>query len=164
MGRPDIGRPLFHFYSKYPSKVSMTSSFDKPYDHPLLLNNPQRSASKLNRNEKLIHLHHCRGAGWKTIKMILAADPSLTTLFTKTYAEWKEILTIPNDKLQLFLADLHSYNTIAPRISSISARPTGCRYAITASVSSAAAVSLGARTEKCARSIAAACTGRVRIW
>ena len=111
MGRPDIGRPLFHFYSMSPSKVSKTS-FDKLYDHPLLLNNPQRSVSKLNRNEKLIHLHHCRGAGWKTIKMILAADPSLTSLFTKTYAEWKEILSIPNDKIQLFLSDLHAYNTI----------------------------------------------------
>src|SRR5918994_646626 len=50
-----------------------------------------------------------------------------------------------------------------PRISSISTRPTGCRYAITARVSSVAALSLGARTENCARSSAAACTGRVRI-
>ncbi|MGE7601806.1 DNA-processing protein DprA [Peribacillus sp. NPDC097675] len=65
----------------------------------------------VNKNEKLIHLHHCRGAGWKTIKMITTVDPSLTSLFKMTYAEWKEILPIPSNKIQFFLEDLHSHDT-----------------------------------------------------
>ncbi|MFI8492045.1 DNA-processing protein DprA [Peribacillus butanolivorans] len=66
----------------------------------------------MNRKEKLIHLHHCRGAGWKTIQTILAYNPSLSSLFTTTYTEWAEILPIPSNKLNLFLKDLHSLNTI----------------------------------------------------
>lgn len=72
----------------------------------------QRSVFQLNRKEKLIHLHHCRGAGWKTIKIITSVDPSLTSLFTTTYDEWKRILPIHSDKLRLFYEDLHSRNTI----------------------------------------------------
>ncbi|MEK4535471.1 MULTISPECIES: DNA-processing protein DprA [Peribacillus] len=66
----------------------------------------------MNRKEKLIHLHHCRGAGWKTIQTIMAYNPSLSSLFTTTYTEWAEILPIPSNKLNLFLKDLHSLNTI----------------------------------------------------
>ncbi|MGE7767708.1 DNA-processing protein DprA [Peribacillus sp. NPDC096540] len=66
----------------------------------------------MNRKEKLIHLHHCRGAGWKTIQTIMAFNPSLSSLFTTTYTEWVKILPIPSNKLNLFLKDLHSLNTI----------------------------------------------------
>ena len=66
----------------------------------------------MNKNEKLIHLHHCRGAGWKTIKRIITVDPSLSSLFTTTSAKWKKILPIPSNKLELFLEDLHSHDTI----------------------------------------------------
>jgi DNA processing protein len=66
----------------------------------------------LNRKQKLIHLHHCRGAGWKTIQTITANDPSLSSLFNTSYTEWKKNLPIPTDKLQLFLEDLHSLDTI----------------------------------------------------
>lgn len=65
----------------------------------------------MNTNEKLIHLHHCRGAGWKTIKEIVHNDPLLTSLFTKTYAEWKEIVPIPSNKLRIFFHDLHSIDS-----------------------------------------------------
>ncbi|MGG0411504.1 DNA-processing protein DprA [Peribacillus simplex] len=66
----------------------------------------------MNKKEKLIHLHHCRGAGWKTIQKIMSKDPSLSSLFTKNYVEWAKMLPIPSNKLNLFLKDLHSLNTI----------------------------------------------------
>ncbi|OIK15269.1 DNA-processing protein DprA [Bacillus sp. MUM 13] len=61
-------------------------------------------------NQKLIHLHHCRGAGWKTIKKIISIDPSLQTIFTRTHDEWKQILPLPQNKLTEFYCDLHSIN------------------------------------------------------
>ncbi|WP_285766582.1 DNA-processing protein DprA [Peribacillus sp. SI8-4] len=66
----------------------------------------------MNRIEKLIHLHHCRGAGWKTIQTIMSNDPSLSSLFTTKRNEWVKLLPIPSNKLNLFLKDLHSLNTI----------------------------------------------------
>ncbi|MFJ7507993.1 DNA-processing protein DprA [Peribacillus simplex] len=66
----------------------------------------------MNTKEKLIHLHHCRGAGWKTIKTIMSKDPSLSSLFTTNYVEWAKMLPIPSNKLNLFYKDLHSLNTI----------------------------------------------------
>ncbi|SIQ74322.1 DNA processing protein [Peribacillus simplex] len=66
----------------------------------------------MNKKEKLIHLHHCRGAGWKSIQTIMSIDPSLSSLFTTDYAEWAKMLPIPSNKLNLFFKDLHSLNTI----------------------------------------------------
>ncbi|MET1178005.1 DNA-processing protein DprA [Peribacillus simplex] len=66
----------------------------------------------MNKKEKLIHLHHCRGAGWKSIQTIMSKDPSLSSLFTTDYVEWAKMLPIPSNKLNLFLKDLHSLNTI----------------------------------------------------
>ncbi|MDO7486731.1 DNA-processing protein DprA [Peribacillus frigoritolerans] len=66
----------------------------------------------MNKKEKLIHLHHCRGAGWKTIQAIMSKDPSLSSLFTTNYVEWAKMLPIPSNKLNLFLNDLHSLNSI----------------------------------------------------
>ncbi|MBT2669859.1 DNA-processing protein DprA [Streptomyces sp. ISL-14] len=66
----------------------------------------------MNKQEKLIHLHHCRGAGWKSIQTIMYKDPSLSSLFTTDYVEWAKMLPIPSNKLNLFLKDLHSLNTI----------------------------------------------------
>ncbi|MDQ0879596.1 DNA-processing protein DprA [Peribacillus sp. V2I11] len=66
----------------------------------------------MNTKEKLIHLHHCRGAGWKTIQTIMSKDPSLSSLFTTNYVEWANMLPIPSNKLNLFHKDLHSLNTI----------------------------------------------------
>ncbi|MFJ8243989.1 DNA-processing protein DprA [Peribacillus asahii] len=62
----------------------------------------------MNPKDKLIHLHHCRGAGWKTIQAIVQVDPLLSSLFTKSYAEWKDIVPLPSNKLQMFFRDLHS--------------------------------------------------------
>ncbi|MFF2457463.1 DNA-processing protein DprA [Peribacillus simplex] len=66
----------------------------------------------MNKKQKLIHLHHCRGAGWKSIQTIMSKDPSLSSLFTTDYVEWAKMLPIPSNKLNLFLKDLHSLNTI----------------------------------------------------
>ncbi|MGG0790216.1 MULTISPECIES: DNA-processing protein DprA [Bacillaceae] len=66
----------------------------------------------MNKKEKLIHLHHCRGAGWKSIQTIMSKDPSLSSLFTTDYVEWAKMLPIPSNKLNLFFKDLHSLNTI----------------------------------------------------
>ncbi|MCK2001871.1 DNA-processing protein DprA [[Brevibacterium] frigoritolerans] len=65
----------------------------------------------MNKKEKLIHLHHCRGAGWKTIQAIMSKDPSLSSLFTTNYVEWAKMLPIPSNKLNLFLKDLHSLHS-----------------------------------------------------
>lgn len=66
----------------------------------------------MNPKDKLILLHHCRSVGWKTIQAILKNDPQLTSLFTRSYTEWKEIVPLPPNKLQLFLHDLHSIDII----------------------------------------------------
>lgn len=66
----------------------------------------------MNFKQKLILLHHCRNAGWKTIQAILKRDPQLTSLFTRPYPEWKEIVPLSPSKLQLFLHDLHSLDII----------------------------------------------------
>ncbi|MFY0780305.1 DNA-processing protein DprA [Peribacillus simplex] len=66
----------------------------------------------MNKIEKLIHLHHCRGAGWKTIQKIMSNDPSLSSLFTTKHIEWVKMLPIPSNKLNLFLKDLYSLNVI----------------------------------------------------
>lgn len=66
----------------------------------------------MNKIEKLIHLHHCRGAGWKTIQKIMSNDPSLSSLFTTNHIEWVKMLPIPSNKLNLFLKDLYSLNVI----------------------------------------------------
>ncbi len=66
----------------------------------------------MNLKEKLILLHHCRSVGWKTMQVIMKNDPQLTSLFTKSYSEWKEIVPLPATKLQLFLHDLHSIDIL----------------------------------------------------
>lgn len=66
----------------------------------------------LNFKQKLILLHHCRSVGWKTIQAILKHDPQLSSLFSRSYTEWKEIVPLSPSKLQLFIHDLHSLNII----------------------------------------------------
>ncbi|CAH0346974.1 DNA-processing protein DprA [Bacillus sp. CECT 9360] len=62
----------------------------------------------MNVREKLIHLHHCRGIGWKSIRKVLAHDPSLKNLYNWPLNTWQEILPLTSSKLQLFFKDLHS--------------------------------------------------------
>lgn len=65
----------------------------------------------MDLNERLIHLHHCRGIAWRSIQMILMDDPLLKNIFTKNFSDWQEILPIPLSKLQIFYQDLHSFDT-----------------------------------------------------
>jgi DNA processing protein len=62
----------------------------------------------LEIREKLIHLHHCQGVGWKSIHKILTADPALYNLYNWTEEIWRQILPLPSQKLHQFLKDLHN--------------------------------------------------------
>jgi DNA processing protein len=67
----------------------------------------RRKSMNLFRS-KLIHLQHCRGIGWKSIAAILSFDPSLTRLYQMTFSEFSRILSISENKVRIFLNDLHS--------------------------------------------------------
>ncbi|WP_010282477.1 DNA-processing protein DprA [Bacillus timonensis] len=58
--------------------------------------------------EKLIHLHHCRGIGWKSIFRILQHDPTLSSIYTIPSSVYDKILPLPKNQLNIFLKDLHS--------------------------------------------------------
>lgn len=52
---------------------------------------------------RLIHLHHCRGIGWKTIYQILKNDPLLTSLFNG-----RNLSFLPTSTQEKLLSDVHS--------------------------------------------------------
>lgn len=54
--------------------------------------------------ERLIHLHHCRGVGWKTIDQLLRMDPTLSSLFSLPAST----MSIFPERNSLFFQDLHS--------------------------------------------------------
>ncbi|MCH1623796.1 DNA-processing protein DprA [Fredinandcohnia quinoae] len=58
--------------------------------------------------EKLIHLHHCRGIGWKSIYCLLKVDPILSSIYNYSSRFYEKILPISKTQLKLFLNDLHS--------------------------------------------------------
>jgi DNA processing protein len=58
--------------------------------------------------ERLIHLHHCRGATWKVIDRLLKLDPSLASIFSLPYASLASCLSISPEQYSLFFQDLHS--------------------------------------------------------
>jgi DNA processing protein len=58
--------------------------------------------------ERLIHLHHCRGIGWKSIARLLQLDPSLSTIFTLPSDTLSAYLPITKEQSLLFFQDLHS--------------------------------------------------------
>ncbi|KSU85058.1 DNA-processing protein DprA [Fictibacillus enclensis] len=64
--------------------------------------------------ERLILLHHCRGAGWKTIQSILAVDPDLKSIFQLTKAELREQLRMNQRNSNDFWEDIRnlSYRSI----------------------------------------------------
>lgn len=53
--------------------------------------------------KRLIHLHHCRGIGWKTIYQILKNDPLLINLFRKNIPAF-----LPTSLQETLYEDLHS--------------------------------------------------------
>ncbi|HZG61105.1 MAG TPA: DNA-processing protein DprA [Anoxybacillus sp.] len=62
----------------------------------------------LSLRERLIHLHHCRGIGWKSIARLLQLDPSLSTIFSLPYDTLSAYLPITKEQSLLFFQDLHS--------------------------------------------------------
>ncbi|GMB08473.1 DNA processing protein [Thermolongibacillus altinsuensis] len=58
--------------------------------------------------ERLIHLHHCRGIGWKSISLLLRSDPSLSSIFHLSYDTFCRLLPLPKQKIASFFQDLHS--------------------------------------------------------
>lgn len=55
--------------------------------------------------KRLVHLHHCKGIGWKTIYHILKADPELKFLYDHTFDNLKP----QKSSIKTALNDLHSY-------------------------------------------------------
>lgn len=62
----------------------------------------------MNRKERLIHLDHCRGIGWKSIGRIMEQDASLKGIYSLTAADWTDLLKIPADRIASFYHDLHT--------------------------------------------------------
>ncbi|WP_245805847.1 DNA-processing protein DprA [Bacillus alkalicellulosilyticus] len=63
-----------------------------------------------DKREKLIHLHHCRGAGWKTIQRIMALDSTLTELYSYSVSYLREQFSIRKDTAEVLHHDLHTIN------------------------------------------------------
>lgn len=60
--------------------------------------------------ERLLHLHHCSGIGWKSIYRILQFDPTLSSIYNLSSKTFEKILSIPEKSASLLLKDLHSHN------------------------------------------------------
>ncbi|WP_449539996.1 DNA-processing protein DprA [Ferdinandcohnia sp. Marseille-Q9671] len=61
-----------------------------------------------NFRENLIHLHHCRGIGWKSIFRILQHDPTLSSIYNIPSTYYEKILPLSKYQMNIFLKDLHS--------------------------------------------------------
>ncbi|WP_420769132.1 DNA-processing protein DprA [Parageobacillus thermoglucosidasius] len=58
--------------------------------------------------ERLIHLHHCRGASWKTIHRLFRIDPTFASVFTLPSSVLQTYIPLPLQRYSLFFKDLHS--------------------------------------------------------
>ncbi|ARP42197.1 MULTISPECIES: DNA-processing protein DprA [Geobacillus] len=58
--------------------------------------------------DRLIHLHHCRGAGWKTIHDLLEVDPTLSAPFSLPPAVLRSLVPLSDAQWAAFFHDLHS--------------------------------------------------------
>jgi len=58
--------------------------------------------------ERLIHIHHCRGIGWKSIERLLQLDSSLSSIFSLSYDILSSYLPVTAKQSFLFFHDLHS--------------------------------------------------------
>lgn len=58
--------------------------------------------------ERLIHLHHCRGASWKTIHRLFQIDPTFSSIFTLSPSVLQTYLPLSSQQYTLFFQDLHS--------------------------------------------------------
>ena len=58
--------------------------------------------------QRLVHLDHCRGAGWQLKYQILMDDPELKHLYSWSDAHWQKYLSHPSQNLVNFMNDLHN--------------------------------------------------------
>ncbi|MBM7644344.1 DNA processing protein [Scopulibacillus daqui] len=61
----------------------------------------------MNKRDKLIHIHHCRGAGWKTIKKLLVHDPELKHIYHMSIEDLCTYLQMLPHHAKVFFEDLH---------------------------------------------------------
>ncbi|HET7629047.1 MAG TPA: DNA-processing protein DprA [Bacillales bacterium] len=59
---------------------------------------------------RLIHIHECRGAGWKTIAKFLQADATLASIFTYSQSEFIKRFSMTGEYAKRFYEDLHTIN------------------------------------------------------
>ncbi|MCA1030058.1 DNA-processing protein DprA [Bacillus timonensis] len=62
----------------------------------------------MNTKQRMVHLHHCKGMTWKLIYKLLQIDPSLSSIYTLSSLQLCELLSIPIQKAELLVKDLHS--------------------------------------------------------
>lgn len=62
-------------------------------------------------NNRLIHIHHCRGATWNLIKKFYQFDPTLEEIFSLKVDQLVEIFHMKNSQANQFYQDLHTYET-----------------------------------------------------
>lgn len=60
--------------------------------------------------KRLIHLHHCRGIGWKTMEKFFQYDPTFTKIYSLTPSEISSQFFIPLKISSLIYHDLHHLN------------------------------------------------------
>ncbi|WP_026674295.1 DNA-processing protein DprA [Alkalihalobacterium bogoriense] len=58
--------------------------------------------------ERLLHLHHCRGVGWKTIQKILSVDAKLEKLYQLSEQELISHYSLQKKYVSLLYQDLHT--------------------------------------------------------
>ncbi|MCU9612116.1 DNA-processing protein DprA [Caldibacillus lycopersici] len=60
--------------------------------------------------ERLIHLLHCQGIGWKTLYKMMKKDPTLLSVYSYSLQELQHYFQIPSNKIHSFFQDLHYLN------------------------------------------------------
>jgi DNA processing protein len=58
--------------------------------------------------QRLVHLDHCRGAGWQLKYQILMDDPELKYLYSWSETHWQKYLNHPSQNHVSFMNDLHN--------------------------------------------------------
>lgn len=61
-----------------------------------------------NARDRLIHIHHCHGVGWKTIRAMLQDDPTLQKIYSYSTADLKEKYLMNEKQASLFHQDLRN--------------------------------------------------------
>lgn len=60
--------------------------------------------------QRLVHIHACRGIGWKTINKFVTYDSTLKSIFQLRVRDFCELFQMNEKNAMLFYTDLHSIN------------------------------------------------------